>query len=123
MAPVSHGTSACASSTFAPPTTNKIGAMGAMVPAYFSMADYTAMAPLHFTRLLYNSELRLALGLARLAISISLLNFGSFVGQHLLPSETGKRRHHICESLLTVINVSHHTETACLSYTIKTFII
>jgi len=40
MAPVSHGTSACASSTFAPPTTNKIGAMGAvgdMVPAYFSM--------------------------------------------------------------------------------------
>jgi len=40
MALVSHGTSACASSTFAPPTTNKIGAMGAMgamVPAYFSM--------------------------------------------------------------------------------------
>jgi len=37
MAPVSHGTSACASSAFAPPTTNKIGAMGAMVPAYFSM--------------------------------------------------------------------------------------
>ena len=40
MAQVSHGTSACASSTFAPPTTNKIGAMGAvgaMVPAYFSM--------------------------------------------------------------------------------------
>ena len=37
MAPVSHGTSACASSTFAPPTTNEIGAMGAMVPAYFSM--------------------------------------------------------------------------------------
>ena len=34
MAPVSHGTSACASSAFAPPTTNKIGAM---VPAYFSM--------------------------------------------------------------------------------------
>ena len=32
--------SACASSTFAPSTTNKIGAMGAvsaMVPAYFSM--------------------------------------------------------------------------------------
>jgi len=25
------------SSAFAPPTTNKIGAMGAMVPAYFSM--------------------------------------------------------------------------------------
>ena len=40
MAPVSHGTSACATSTFAQPTTNKIGAMGAvgaMVPAYFSM--------------------------------------------------------------------------------------
>ena len=40
MALVSHGTSACASSIFAPPTTNKIGAMGAvgaMVPAYFSM--------------------------------------------------------------------------------------
>jgi len=37
MAPVSHGTSACAISAFAPPTTNKIGAMGAMVPAYFSM--------------------------------------------------------------------------------------
>ena len=40
MALVSHGTSACASFTFAPPTTNKIGAMGAvgaMVPAYFSM--------------------------------------------------------------------------------------
>ena len=37
MAPVWHGTSACASSAFAPPTTNKIGAMGAMVPAYFSM--------------------------------------------------------------------------------------
>jgi len=37
MAPVSHGTSACASSAFAPPTTNKIGAMGAVVPAYFSM--------------------------------------------------------------------------------------
>ena len=30
MAPVSHGTSACASSVFAPPTTNKIGAMGDM---------------------------------------------------------------------------------------------
>ena len=42
MAPVSHGTSACASSDFAPPTTNKIAAMGvvgAMVPAYFSMTD------------------------------------------------------------------------------------
>ena len=37
MAPVSHGTNACASSAFAPPTANKIGAMGAMVPAYFSM--------------------------------------------------------------------------------------
>jgi len=40
MAPVWHGSSACASSAFAPPTTNKIGAMGAMgamVPAYFSM--------------------------------------------------------------------------------------
>ena len=35
--PISHGTSACASSAFAPPTTNKIGAMGAIVPAYFSM--------------------------------------------------------------------------------------
>jgi len=34
MAPVSHGTSACAISAFAPPTTNKISAM---VPAYFSM--------------------------------------------------------------------------------------
>jgi len=33
-APVSHGTSACASSAFASPTTNKIGAM---VPAYFSI--------------------------------------------------------------------------------------
>ena len=37
MAPVLHGTSACASSAFTSPTTNKIGAMGAMVPAYFSM--------------------------------------------------------------------------------------
>ena len=37
MAPVSHGTSACASCTFAPPTTNKIGAMVAMVHVYFSM--------------------------------------------------------------------------------------
>ena len=40
MAPVSHGTSACASSAFTPPITNKIGAIGAvgaMVPAYFSM--------------------------------------------------------------------------------------
>jgi len=34
MAPVSHGTSACSSSAFTPPITNKIGAM---VPAYFSM--------------------------------------------------------------------------------------
>jgi len=42
MAPVSHGTSACASSAFALLTSNKIGAMGAMgamVPAYFSMTD------------------------------------------------------------------------------------
>jgi len=38
MAPVSHSTSACASSVFAPPT-NKIGAMGTMVPEYFSMTD------------------------------------------------------------------------------------
>jgi len=37
MAPVSHGTSACTSSAFAPPTANKISAMGAMMPAYFSM--------------------------------------------------------------------------------------
>jgi len=37
MAPVSHGTSACASSAFASLTTNNIGAMGAMVPAYLSM--------------------------------------------------------------------------------------
>jgi len=36
MAPVSHGTSACASSAIAPPTTNKIGAM---VPVCFSMTD------------------------------------------------------------------------------------
>jgi len=41
MAPVSHGTSACASSAFASRTTNKIGAMGAMVPAYFSMTLIT----------------------------------------------------------------------------------
>jgi len=43
MAPVSHGTSACASSAFARPTTNKIGAMGAkgaMVPEYFSMTAW-----------------------------------------------------------------------------------
>jgi len=46
MAPVSHGTSACASSAFAPPTTNKIGAMGAMVPAYFSMTLVTVYAKL-----------------------------------------------------------------------------
>ena len=31
MAPVSHGTTACASSAFVPPTTKKIGAMGVMV--------------------------------------------------------------------------------------------
>jgi len=45
MAPVLHGTSACASSAFAAPTTNKIGAMGAkgaMVPAYFSLASTPA---------------------------------------------------------------------------------
>ena len=41
MAPVSHGTSACASSAFASRTTNKIGAMGAMVPAYFSITLIT----------------------------------------------------------------------------------
>ena len=35
MARVLHSASACASSAFAPPTTNKIGAMGAMVPAYY----------------------------------------------------------------------------------------
>jgi len=40
MAPVWHGTSAYASSVFAPPTTNKISAMGAMVPAFFSMTVY-----------------------------------------------------------------------------------
>jgi len=39
IAPVSHGTSAYASSTFVPPATNNIGAMGAMVPAYFSMTE------------------------------------------------------------------------------------
>ena len=33
-APVSHGTSVCASSAFASPTTNKIGVMGACVFSY-----------------------------------------------------------------------------------------
>ena len=47
MAPVSHGTSACASSAFAPPTTNKIGAMGVMVPAYFSMTHSALTFKLH----------------------------------------------------------------------------
>ena len=60
MAPVSHGTSACASSAFAPPTTNKIGAMGAkgaMVPAYFSMT--AILRSLHWLRVTERIEYRL----------------------------------------------------------------
>jgi len=52
MARVSHGTSACASSAFAPPTTNKVGVMGAirvMVSAYFSMTAHTGICRHAFT--------------------------------------------------------------------------
>jgi len=42
MAPVSYSTSA--RSAFAPPTTDKIGTMSAMVPVYFSMIELKCSA-------------------------------------------------------------------------------